>query len=54
VPVIPGLKAVVAHYAADPGWLLVRPPLVDLAAAQRDALLAELAVLKLEMPELRG
>jgi 4-hydroxy-tetrahydrodipicolinate synthase len=54
VPVIPGLKAVVAHYATDPGWLPVRPPLVDLAPAQRDALLADLAALKLALPELRG
>ena len=54
VPVIPALKAVVAHHAADPGWLPVRPPLVDLAPAQRDALLADLAALKLALPELRG
>jgi 4-hydroxy-tetrahydrodipicolinate synthase len=54
VPVIPGLKAVVAHYAADPGWLPVRPPLTDLAPAQRDTLLADLAALKLALPELRG
>lgn len=52
VPVIPGLKAVVAHHAADPGWLPVRPPLVDLAPAQRDALIAELAALNLALPEL--
>ena len=54
VPVIPGLKAVVAHHAADPGWLPVRPPLADLAPAQRDALLADLAALRLALPELRG
>jgi 4-hydroxy-tetrahydrodipicolinate synthase len=54
VPVIPGLKAVVAHHAADPGWLPVRPPLADLAPAQRDLLLADLAAQKLAMPDLRG
>ena len=54
VPLIPGLKAVVAHHAADPGWLPVRPPLADLAPAQRDTLLADLAALKLVLPDLRG
>jgi 4-hydroxy-tetrahydrodipicolinate synthase len=53
VPLIPGLKAIVAHFAADPGWLTVRPPIVDLAAAQRDALLADLAALRLALPELQ-
>jgi len=54
VPVIPGLKAVVAHHAADPGWLPVRPPLSELSPAQGEALLADLASLKLVLPELRG
>ncbi len=54
VPVIPGLKAVVAHHASDPDWLPVRPPLSPLAPAQRDALLAELAGLKFGMPDLRA
>ena len=53
VPLIPGLKAVVAHFAADPGWLTVRPPFVDLTPVQRDALLADLAALKLALPGLR-
>lgn len=54
LPLIPALKAIVAHYTADPGWLRVRPPFVDLAPAQRDALLAELTALKLAMPDVRG
>jgi len=54
VPLIPGLKAIVAHHAADPGWITVRPPLVDLTPAQRDTLLGDLAALKFEMPGLRG
>jgi 4-hydroxy-tetrahydrodipicolinate synthase len=54
VPLIPALKAIVAHHAADPGWLTVRPPFVDLTPAQRDALLADLAALELAMPELRA
>jgi len=54
VPVIPGLKAIMAHHAGDPGWLPVRPPLVELATAQREALVADLAALKFAMPDVRG
>jgi 4-hydroxy-tetrahydrodipicolinate synthase len=54
VPVIPALKAIVAHHAGDPAWATVRPPLVPLAPAARDALLAELDGLGFEMPGLRG
>ena len=53
VPLIPALKAIMAHFAADPGWLTVRPPFVDLAAPERDALLGALATLKFAMPGLR-
>jgi 4-hydroxy-tetrahydrodipicolinate synthase len=52
--VIPGLKAILAHHAGDPGWLPVRPPLVALAPAQRDALLADLQARSLVLPDLRG
>jgi 4-hydroxy-tetrahydrodipicolinate synthase len=54
VPVIPGLKAVVAHHAADPAWRTVRPPLVELSPAQRDPVLAELDARRFAMPGLRG
>jgi 4-hydroxy-tetrahydrodipicolinate synthase len=54
LPLIPGLKSVLAHFAADPVWLTVRPPFVDLTAGQRDTLLADLAALKFAMPDLRG
>ncbi len=43
VPVIPALKAIVAHHAGDPAWATVRPPLAELSPAVRDALLADLA-----------
>jgi 4-hydroxy-tetrahydrodipicolinate synthase len=52
VPVIPGLKAIVAHHAGDPAWATVRPPLVPLAAPQREALLAELDGLGFRTPGL--
>jgi 4-hydroxy-tetrahydrodipicolinate synthase len=54
VPVIPALKAIVAHHAGDPGWLPVRPPLAPLAPTQRDALLADLQARQFSMPDLRA
>ena len=54
LPVIPALKAILAHQARDPEWGTVRPPLVALDAARRDALLAELGALGFEMPGLRA
>jgi 4-hydroxy-tetrahydrodipicolinate synthase len=41
-PVIPSLKAIIARGFSDDGWLTVRPPLVELSAAQRDQLAADL------------
>ncbi len=41
-PMIPALKAIVARGFGDPGWATVRPPLVELTAAQRDSLAADL------------
>jgi 4-hydroxy-tetrahydrodipicolinate synthase len=51
-PVIPALKAIVAHHAAEPGWRTVRPPLVELSVAAREALLADLAAAGFGMPDL--
>jgi 4-hydroxy-tetrahydrodipicolinate synthase len=39
---IPALKASIAHYAADPGWATVRPPLVELDSQQQHALVQAL------------
>jgi 4-hydroxy-tetrahydrodipicolinate synthase len=33
-PVVPLLKAVIAHYRSDPGWAAVRPPFTSLPAAE--------------------
>jgi 4-hydroxy-tetrahydrodipicolinate synthase len=38
-PMIPALKAVIASHRADPAWAAVRPPLLDLASGQANALL---------------
>ena len=39
---IPALKAVVAHYANDPAWATVRPPLTELTAAQAKKIVDDL------------
>lgn len=47
---IPAVKAVLAARYRDPAWLNVRPPLVPLGEAERAALLAEPAIVKLLEP----
>ena len=51
-PMIPALKATIAHFADDPTWARVRPPLMPLDASSRDALLTELKALGFDMPGL--
>ncbi len=51
-PVIPALKAIVAHHSGDPAWRTVRPPLVALADGPREELLAELDRRGFTMPGL--
>jgi 4-hydroxy-tetrahydrodipicolinate synthase len=51
-PMIPALKAAIAHYGPDTAWATVRPPLVDLTAEQAKALVAELDQKKFTMPGL--
>lgn len=41
-PMIPMLKAIVAHFRNDPGWMRLRPPFVPLGAAEARAGIAEL------------
>jgi len=50
---IPALKAVVAHYAKDPAWATVRPPLVALPKDQAAKVIQDLENLGFEMPGLR-
>jgi 4-hydroxy-tetrahydrodipicolinate synthase len=52
-PMIPALKAAIAHYAGDAPWATVRPPLVALTPAQARALVTELDQKKFAMPGLR-
>jgi 4-hydroxy-tetrahydrodipicolinate synthase len=51
-PMIPALKAAIAHYAGDPAWHTVRPPLVELNEAQRAALVEALGAIGFAMPGL--
>ena len=51
-PMIPALKAAIAHYGADPGWVTVRPPLVELDDAQRRTLTRTLDNMRFSMPGL--
>jgi 4-hydroxy-tetrahydrodipicolinate synthase len=51
-PMIAALKATIAAYSGDAGWVRLRPPLVELDQAQSDVLLAELRGLRFSMPEL--
>lgn len=53
-PMIPALKAVVAHFGNDPQWRTVRPPLVELDKAQEAALIPELKGAGFTMPGLAG
>ena len=52
-PMIPALKAAIAHYGGDPPWATVRPPLVALTDGQRAALATELDRRGFSMPDLR-
>ena len=52
IPMIPALKAAVAHWGSDPGWARVRPPLVELSAEQSSALIADLKQRDFSMPGL--
>jgi 4-hydroxy-tetrahydrodipicolinate synthase len=51
-PMIPALKAVTAHFAKDPAWRTVRPPLVELSEDQEQALLTDLVEAGFGMPGL--
>ena len=52
VPMIPALKAIIAHFANDPAWRTVRPPLVELERDQEEGLIVELRSSGFRMPGL--
>ncbi len=45
-------KGIVAHYAADPGWLTVRPPILELTPQQKNDLARDLTAFGFTMPSL--
>jgi 4-hydroxy-tetrahydrodipicolinate synthase len=51
-PMIPALKAIVAHYGNDAGWKTCRPPLVELTASQEEELIRDLRGVGFTMPGL--
>ncbi len=51
-PMIPALKAAIAHYGSDPDWVRLRPPLVALDAAEQATLAQQLDALGFTMPDL--
>jgi 4-hydroxy-tetrahydrodipicolinate synthase len=42
-PMIPALKALIAHYRQDPGWAKLRPPFTELPAAEAEKAIRTLA-----------
>jgi 4-hydroxy-tetrahydrodipicolinate synthase len=53
VPMIPALKEIIASYGDDPGFVTVRPPLIELTGEERTKLLAGLEGRDFSMPGLR-
>lgn len=51
-PMIPALKAAIAHYGSDEAWRTVRPPLIELTESQEASLIAELKSAGFSMPSL--
>jgi len=51
-PMIPALKAIVAHFGNDPQWKTCRPPLIELSSSQEENLLTELKAGGFSMPGL--
>ena len=53
-PMIPALKAAIAHFGGDASWKTVRPPLIELTRDQESSLLAELDKADFTMPGVDG
>ena len=53
-PMIPALKAAIAHYSADQSWVTVRPPLVELTSEEQASLIDELEGAGFNMAGLEG
>jgi 4-hydroxy-tetrahydrodipicolinate synthase len=51
-PMIPALKAAIAHFGNDPQWETCRPPLIELSSSEKNTLIAELKANGFSMPGL--
>jgi 4-hydroxy-tetrahydrodipicolinate synthase len=51
-PMMPALKAAVAHFSGDDAWMTLRPPLVALTSGQRAQLVDTLKLIDFTMPGL--
>ncbi|MCC6650034.1 MAG: dihydrodipicolinate synthase family protein [Candidatus Eisenbacteria bacterium] len=51
---IPALKAIIAHFTADPAWTTVRPPFVEVTVEQSTKVVRELTAAGFDMPGLSG
>jgi 4-hydroxy-tetrahydrodipicolinate synthase len=51
-PLVPALKTILSHYASDPEWNRLRPPLVELPEAEGKKLISDLEAVGFEMPGL--
>jgi 4-hydroxy-tetrahydrodipicolinate synthase len=49
-PMIPALKATIAHFGNDPQWKTCRPPLVELNSSQEEQLIRDLKANGFSMP----
>lgn len=54
VPMIPAMKRVAAEFSSQPGWQVVRPPLVALDDSTAKSVLAQLGEAKFSMPGFPG
>jgi 4-hydroxy-tetrahydrodipicolinate synthase len=52
-PMIPALKAAIAHFGNDPQWVTCRPPLVELSSSQEEELIRDLKANGFTMPGLQ-
>jgi len=51
-PMIPALKAAIAHFGNDPQWMTCRPPLIELTKIQEETLITDLKASGFSMPGL--
>ena len=49
-PMIPALKAAIAHFSNDPQWKTCRPPLIELTSSQEETLIRDLKANGFSMP----